>query len=397
MKEDVSDWCRQCKDCQERRRPHKAPQAPMQQYLVGAPMERIALDILGPLPETHDGNRYVLVVGDYFSKWTDAYAMPDIETSTIVDILVNKVICLWGMPLHIHSDQGTQFESQLFKELCACLGITKTRTTAYFPQSDGMIERFNQTVEEMLSKYISEDQRDWDRYLPLMMLAYRTSTHDSTGFSPSLLFMGREPRTPLDMLVGTPPQESPTISYPDYVTNMRTKMHQVHELARDKLMAASDRQKRNYDHRESRHDYKPGDAVMLKVMRHKKRISPKLVKKRWDGPFLVLRLVADFVYEIQRTPQSKKLVVNHNRLKPFEGPYENWLNKEPEDNADARLSDDDLPPPEMADADQEMSDIVSSSSSDETSSDEEAEPPVVTRAGRSVRPPQYLADYTVDS
>ena len=99
-------------------------------------MERIALDILGPLPQTHDGNRFVLIVGDYFSKWTDAFTMPDIETSTIVDILVNKVICLWGVPLHIHSDQGSQFESQLFQALCDYLDITKTRTiTVYHPQS----------------------------------------------------------------------------------------------------------------------------------------------------------------------------------------------------------------------------------------------------------------------
>ena len=104
MQDDVSRWCRECQKCQQRKTPHQKDCSPLQQYLVSAPVEHIALDILGLLPETYDGNHYTHVVGDYFSKWTDAWAMPDTETPTIVNILVCHVFCQWELPLHIHSD-----------------------------------------------------------------------------------------------------------------------------------------------------------------------------------------------------------------------------------------------------------------------------------------------------
>ena len=215
----------------------------MQQYLVSAPLERIAIDIMGPLPESRSGNRYILVVGDYFSKWIDAWAMLDMETSTIADLLVSRVFCQWGLPLHIHSDRGVQFESKLFQQLCSLLGITKTRTTAYRPQGNGMIERFNRTLEDMISKYLVADQRSWDESLPLLLLAYRSSTHESTGFSPALLFFGREPRLPLDLLLGSPPHvDGPQAqSYCQYVDNLQSKLQSIHEVASQRLVEASNR------------------------------------------------------------------------------------------------------------------------------------------------------------
>ena len=104
------------------------------------PMERIATDILGELPETEDGNRYILVVSDYFSKWTESFAMSNMEAETVAKIIVEQVIARFGVPSYIHSDQGRQFESSLFSEMCKMLNIKKTRTTAYHPQSDGMVE-----------------------------------------------------------------------------------------------------------------------------------------------------------------------------------------------------------------------------------------------------------------
>ena len=183
--------------------------------------------------------------------------MKNMETPTIVDILIQHVICQWGVPLFIHSDRGTQFESDLFQQLCSCLGITKTKTTAYRPQSDGMVERMNRTIEEMLSKYVAENQRDWDKYLPLVLSAYRTSTHYSTGFSPALLFLGREPKLPVDLLMGYPPQDESyePPNYQEYVDKLVDKMHKVHELTRDKLLVASNHQKKNYDHRKNRIDF----------------------------------------------------------------------------------------------------------------------------------------------
>ena len=108
----------------------------MKLYVVGAPMERIAMDILGPFPVTENGNKYILVICDYFTKWVEAIPIPNQEASTVAESGVNKFICVFGVPLQIHTDQGTNFESKLFQEICR-LGLKKTRTTPLHPQSDG--------------------------------------------------------------------------------------------------------------------------------------------------------------------------------------------------------------------------------------------------------------------
>ena len=111
--------------CAERRGPPRRQRAAMQQYLVGTPMERLALDVLGPLPCTRMGNKYILIVADYFSKWVEAFPMPNQEACTVADLLVKEVVCRFGVPLLIHSDQGRNFASAVFTEICQMLGMYK--------------------------------------------------------------------------------------------------------------------------------------------------------------------------------------------------------------------------------------------------------------------------------
>jgi hypothetical protein len=136
----------------------------------GYPMERIAVDILGELLITKSENRYILVIADYYTKWTESFAMPNMEVRTVANIIVEEVICRLGVPAVIHSDQGRQFESKLFTEMCSLLGITKTRTTPYHPQSDGMVERFNRTLTTMLSNFVDDNHSDWDEQLQYVMM-----------------------------------------------------------------------------------------------------------------------------------------------------------------------------------------------------------------------------------
>jgi transposase InsO family protein len=120
-------------------------QAPLAQYNVGSPVERVAIDVLGPLPTSEDGNKCILILiaADNFTKWVEGYALPNQEAVTVADVLVKEFVCRFGVPLFIHSDQGRNFESAVFGEMCRLLGINKTRTTPLHPQSDGMVERFN--------------------------------------------------------------------------------------------------------------------------------------------------------------------------------------------------------------------------------------------------------------
>ena len=117
----------------------KKRHAPLKQYVVGAPMEQMAIDIPGPLLETPRKNKFILVVSDYFTKWIESYPMPNQEASTVAEKLVSEFICHFGVPRQLHSDQGTNFESKVFAEVCKLLDIEKTRTTPLHPQSGGWL------------------------------------------------------------------------------------------------------------------------------------------------------------------------------------------------------------------------------------------------------------------
>ncbi|PIK38622.1 Retrovirus-related Pol polyprotein from transposon [Apostichopus japonicus] len=201
----VRNWCRSCDQCAARKGPKKKLNARMKQYGAGHPLQRCAMDIMGPLPISTRGNRYILVVADYFTKWTEAYAIADMEAQTVARTLVEEFICRYGIPEELHTDQGRQFESELFQCMCRLLDIKKTRTTPFHPQSDGMVERFNRTLEDMLSLVVSENQKDWDSWLPYMLMAYRSAEHESTGFPPAELMFGRAVDLPLTSQLPKPP------------------------------------------------------------------------------------------------------------------------------------------------------------------------------------------------
>ena len=151
------------------------------------------------------------------------------------------------------------FESKLFQELCRVFDIEKTRTTLYHPQSDGLVERFNRTLGDMLSKLVNISNRNWDEVLPYVMMAYRSSVHESTGQSTSSMLFGHEIQLPIDLLLGEPPKEvSPSISSSFYVVELKNVLSRIHDLAREKMIEASDRQKRSYDLRKNFKSYSIG-------------------------------------------------------------------------------------------------------------------------------------------
>ncbi|GBN14381.1 Transposon Ty3-I Gag-Pol polyprotein [Araneus ventricosus] len=209
LRTDVENWCRECHACRARKGPKTRTKGRLQRYNVGAPFERMALDILVPFPVTTKGNRYVLVLMDYFTKWPEAIPIPDQEASTVAEELVRSWISCYGVPMIVHSDQGTNFNSALFTELCKLLGILKTRTTALHPESDGMVERFNRTILNNLSLFVSRNQADWDTHLPLFLLAYRSAEHEVAGLTPAEMLFGRTLRLPCDILFGRP-SETPS-------------------------------------------------------------------------------------------------------------------------------------------------------------------------------------------
>ena len=316
LKVDVADWCRKCAVCAASNGPQRRPRAPMQQYNVGSPFERVAIDAAGPFPETEDGNKYIIVVMDYFSKWVEAYALPNQEAATVADVFIKEWICRFGAPNELHSDQGRNFESALFQEVCKTFNIRKTRTTPLHPQSDGMVERMNRTILRHLSKVVADHQRDWDQHLPLFLMAYRSSVHETTGHSPTSTVFGREIRLPCDLKFGCKPGED--LDGEDYISNLRRRLDEIHDRVRINIERASDRMKERYDVRANEGGYQTGDQVWLFNPQRKRGYSPKL-QRSWEGPYQVLERINDVVYRIQKIPRGKPKVVHFNRLSPYEG------------------------------------------------------------------------------
>ena len=317
LRKDVENWCKTCDACNGRSGSLRKSKAPLQTYNVGAPMERIAIDFMGPLTKTNSGNKYIMVVGDYFTKWVEAYPLPNIEAKTVADKLIENLIARFGVPLIIHTDQGKTFESCLFQELCKQLEIYKTRTTPYRPQSDGMIERANRTIVNMLLPFVSSNQKDWDEYIPLIMLAYRSSVHESTGFSPCMMMLGHEIKLPVDLVYGIPEMDKHRNAH-EYIKRLSEKLEKVHNVAREKLNLSSQCMKTNYNVKLNYKSYKHGDAILLHDSITKKGICKKL-NKQWLGPGKIVDKVNDVLYRVKMGPYHKPKVIHHDKLRKYTG------------------------------------------------------------------------------
>ncbi|GFW97289.1 retrovirus-related Pol polyprotein from transposon 412 [Trichonephila clavipes] len=279
VRSDVEKCCRICDPCAARKGPRTRTRGRLQLYNVGAPFERIAFDILGPLPRSSDGNN-ILVVMDYFTKWPDAYPIPDQEASTVTEVLVQHWISRFGVSLQLHSDKGRNFDSAVCKRLCEVLAIDKTRTTALHPQSDGMIERFNLTILNRLSLLVSSNQQDWDKKLSFFLLAYRSAIHETTGYSPSQMLFGRDLRLPADLLFSQSP--GAFLMPEEYIEKLQVRLEEMHHLARERIGLASEKMKTRYDARATGHDFHEADKVWLWNPKRRKGLSPKL-QTNWEG------------------------------------------------------------------------------------------------------------------
>ena len=381
MKMDARNYVKGCDVCLRRKGPVKTKRAPMKIVEAGIPMERIATDILGELPETESGNRYILVISDYYTKWTESFPMPNMEARTVARIIVEKVITRFGVPSYIHSDQGKQYEGSLFHEMCRLLGIKKTRTTPYHPQSDGMVERFNRTLTTMLSAYVNEHHSDWDTHLQYVMMAYRSARHETTGFTPNKLMLGREVSTPLDIMYEMP-MAMKRIPTNKWVWELQEKMEDAHKLVRRHVRSEMVRQKRYHDEKLSWEEFKEGDSVYIYFPTKKLGHSPKFTS-HWRGPYNILRRLSNLTYEVDCGQNNKPQIVHVDRIR--RNHRQQLRGEQTPDHEQPAVQDG---------TSKEESELVSEvDSSYELVSDGDSDDQDVSSFGRKRRAPTWLNDY----
>jgi hypothetical protein len=185
MKREIEEYMKRCKSCQTNKLLGPKTRAPMEITTTAEhPFEKCSLDIVGPLPETTKGNKYILTFQDDLSKLVNAIPIPQQDAETIAREFVLNIILKTGTPKQILTDQGANFLSDLFKNLCKLLRIKKLQTTAFRPESNGGLERSHRVLTEYLRHYINDDQTDWDEWVPYAMYIYKTTTHRATGWFP---------------------------------------------------------------------------------------------------------------------------------------------------------------------------------------------------------------------
>jgi hypothetical protein len=205
MGDDIKQYIQSCDACQRRKPAMKTE--PLHPIKVGQPFDRVGMDLVGPLPLTEKGNQYIVVVTEYLTKWVEAQALPDAKAASVVPFFYEDVICRHGCPKELLTDQGTHFVNEMLDSLCKRLGVQHKLSTAYHPQTNGLVERFNRTLCEMLAKYSNEWKQDWDIFLPSALFAYRTLRQNTTHYEPFYLTYGRDATLPIELEIETYPTE----------------------------------------------------------------------------------------------------------------------------------------------------------------------------------------------
>ena len=221
------------------------------------------MDVL-KLPLTSSGNQYLVAFLDYLTKWVEAYPVPNQQAETIACLLVENIVCRHGVPEELLSDRGANFLSDLILQMCSLLGMKKVNRSGYHPQMDGLVEKFNCTITNTISKSIDGSVVEWDKQLPLLLFAYRSTIQDSTKESPFFLLYGRDPRLPTASDLALP-RPAYTVDLEDYKIELTTSLSNAQECARKQIELSQKKQKLFYDRqsKDAESIYRVGDRVMV--------------------------------------------------------------------------------------------------------------------------------------
>ena len=324
MRRDVRKHCRACLTCATRRGTSRASHPPLQSIPVGGPFHCVGVDIL-KLPLTCDGNQYVLVFLDYLTKWVEAFPIKDQKAETVARVLVEEVICRHGAPERLLSDRGANFLSELIAEVCRLMRIKKLNTSGYHPQTDGLVERFHRTLISMLSMYVEKHARDWDRFLPFMLYAYRVTAQESTKESPFYLLYGRDARQPLEEALDCPRPEY-LVDLDDYKTELVRALSSAWKTASECIESAQKRQKTAYDRHAKAVDYRVGDRVMVHMPHEATGKAAKLARP-FFGPYRIVNVTStNAEVRLVDKPDDPTIFVSLDRVRPCysELPDSSW-------------------------------------------------------------------------
>lgn len=288
----------------------------------GYPLQSLYIDLVGPLPQSGQGNRYILSVEDGFSRFIQLFPLPSKHAAGVAKVLVNEVIKTFGCPMRIHSDNGQEFCAKIMEEVYSRLDILHTRTPAYNPCSNP-VERFHRTLNQMLRVITARDDKEWEDHLAAITLAYNTKVNVATGVTPSLAFLGREAKLPVDMILQTPEVTFPTPHHcvQDFISRYQT-VYQYTQRVQEGVI------RRNAKLYSGLARFRPGDLVWYFSTRSPAPVKGEQSKpakhlNRWIGPWVVEAKVSEVLYKIKpwdSQSRLKPMTTNVSKLREMRSP-----------------------------------------------------------------------------
>ena len=327
MWKDIFNYVAACEDCQKFKYDNIPKATPMQLHEVHEPWHTIGIDIMGPFQQTARKKRFLLVVVDYFTRWVEVFPMNVTTSEAVAEILIDQVFARYGLPRYILSDNGSQFISKLFSEVCRLLKVRQKFTANYHPQTN-MTERVNRTLKPLIAIFAQEHPHSWDKEIQKLALAIRTSINETTGETPAFLIFGRDPRTPLDVIIGDPTYGPPTENsgkrkIRNYKTQLIHKLRVAFEIVKEHSEVEKASQKMKYDKRTTQRSFEEGDLVWVAMA--PAQIGDTLIKGKlqpnYQGPCRIMEKLGPSTFIVRRINDDVNLgATNIDRLKLYYQP-----------------------------------------------------------------------------
>ncbi len=340
MATDTKRRVQACHGCQMRKYPRPTRHYGPKQFVANEPWELVSIDIIGPLPESTEGNVKVLTMIDVFSKWAIGVPVPNERAKTVARALWGHLFCEKGFPKLLLSDRAKGFMHKALKWLYKHTGIAKVATTGLLPTGNSPVERFHKGLAAALTVLCNRARVDWETQLDSVLFAYRISTHESTGYSPYFLTTGRQPRFPIPVITGLRDAEAAR-GQPQFVQKLVKGLQQAATYVREKQLATLRRNERaqlglgagatDAEVANKRQRYgnklKVGDLVSYWQPEGKDsgvdHVVAKKLQYRYKGPYRILKKDDDH-FVINR--DGKECLVNPNSLRYYhtweEHPFE---------------------------------------------------------------------------
>ena len=327
MDKDIQNHTNKCINCKLRKSYQRRPRVPIMKYTDTArPLDRVHVDLTGPLPTSQAGNKYIMVIKDYLTKYVWLIPLKSKSAVEVAEAFVGEFVCQAGVPGRVVSDRGNEFVNRLLANVSRILGINRISTTPYNPRSDGFVENHNRILKDQLFHFVDTlKQDDWDVYLPTVQLMYNTTVSLATGYTPMLLLNGRECKMPsFNHMDGIELEEAKSVLSNEYVLKMVETMRSYQDFALKQTLKNKERLNVRVRKPLEFVEYKPGQQFMkarrpvstFKSAEEEEawKISMKLLE-RYEGPYRIIRKISPILYDADI--DGKVVRVHANSMKPY--------------------------------------------------------------------------------